>query len=207
MRSRGFHFGAKFGVNAQHFGGLRGVVEQIPHNGVFHCGAFGDSRGHAVIRREVIFRRRGRRNDELAVFAFDQIGQPKLGSAFQCGINRTQIIAVTGEGEVFPQMLAHPPTTAPPDAPTQMCARRSPTPTVRGVTDHPTGCARPEISLRRPGAGFYQVLRHAQHRCVQLAQVGRLGGPIVHLVVDVRFIVALPRQVEAIAPDALRVRG
>jgi hypothetical protein len=42
---------------------------------------------------------------------------------------------------------------------------------------------------------------------VHFREVGSLGGPVVHLVIDVGFVVALPRHIETVAPNALGVRG
>lgn len=46
-----------------------------------------------------------------------------------------------------------------------------------------------------------------EERLVRLAQVGGLGGPIVHLHVDVRVDVGVPRCLGHVVPDALQVGG
>lgn len=55
-------------------------------------------------------------------------------------------------------------------------------------------------------AGLGQVAGEVEQRLVQLGQSGRLGGPVVHLDVDVGRVVGAPAGTDIDVPDALQVR-
>ena len=67
--------------------------------------------------------------------------------------------------------------------------------------------ARPVVGPRRPSARLAQLLDQVEQRLVALGEVRHLGGPVVHLGVDVDRVLAAPGGVHVVVPEALEVRG
>ncbi len=64
----------------------------------------------------------------------------------------------------------------------------------------------PVHDLRRPRARDRQILDHGHQRFDAFAQPGRLGGPVVHLGIDVDRVFSTPRRCVGLVPHALKVR-
>ena len=75
------------------------------------------------------------------------------------------------------------------------------------------GVNRPALRLSRalgrghPSVGFRVVDDEVEERFVAFAEVGLLNGPVVHLDVDVRMHIRVPRRIGAVVPDTLQVVG
>ena len=67
--------------------------------------------------------------------------------------------------------------------------------------------ARAVVRLRGPSARLAQLLDQVEQRLVALGEVRHLGGPVVHLGVDVDRVLAAPGGVHVVVPEALEVRG
>ena len=77
-------------------------------------------------------------------------------------------------------------------------------PEVRVVVRHPAVAV---IHLPRSNrAGFRQVLDHPEEGDEGLVEAAHVGGPVVHLGVDVDRVLAVPRGHHLVVPDALEVR-
>ena len=61
------------------------------------------------------------------------------------------------------------------------------------------------IYFRRPGARFRDVLNHFKQRLGAFRQVADLGGPVVHLGVDVDSVLAAPGRKHLLIPYTLQV--
>ena len=81
---------------------------------------------------------------------------------------------------------------------------------VRGADRPAARCAagrlEPRLGRRRLPPRLELALDQVEQRRVTLGQVRRLGEPVVHLDVDVRVIIAMPRRIVAVAPQSLQIR-
>ena len=59
--------------------------------------------------------------------------------------------------------------------------------------------------LRHDGSRLGQILQRVEQRLVTFRQVGHLGGPVVHLGVDVDRVFAFPRRLLRFVPQALQI--
>ena len=140
----------------------------------------------------------------MAVLIFNQHVKAGLARAFQNGISALQIRAVPRKRVMFPQMLAGPRSSAKERTPWPARTRRSPTPRVRCVGHRPAWTV--EVSLCGLRSRRNQIFNHSQHWQMALAQIRAFSGPIVHLKVDVGFVISAPGHRKAVAPDTLRIR-
>ncbi len=54
-------------------------------------------------------------------------------------------------------------------------------------------------------AGKHEFIQGREQRLCTLAQIRRLGRPVVHFGVDVARVLAIPRRIEPVVPDALEI--
>jgi len=120
-------------------------------------------------------------------------------------INFFQKLFVAGELIMFPKVLQEPCAAHRPQAPLRAVNRRGGAPQIRVVMGHPA--ARTVHHLRGVRAGLREVQHHGRERFNTFPQVARLGGPVIHLGVDVDGVFAVPRRAHRTVPEALQVRG
>ena len=150
-----------------------------------------------------VLRRRGRAGDQPLVRRFfDERIEEELRRAFHCRVEALQKIEVLGEEVVFPEILAEPRAAGGPVSPRAVNGRRRAPEVGVVVRDPATGAP---VHLRGARAGLREVLHHPQERFDALAEIARLGRPVVHLGVDVDGVFAAPGRVHAVGPEALQI--
>ena len=133
----------------------------------------------------------------------DQVVEVELGGVFQDRIGPAQELAVEREGVVLPQVLAEPGRAADGGAPGGGFAGRGEAPGIGDHVRHPA--ARIVVGLGRLAARLDQRRDELVQRLVKFGQIADLGGPVVHLHVDVEVPIAVPRRLDFLGPDALQV--
>ena len=153
-----------------------------------------------------VFRRDGRtRHEPFVRRLLDQRVEEKLRRAFHRGINLFQLRRVAGEKIMVPQILAQPRAAPGPHAPIRAVNRPGRAPEVGVVMRHPAARAVLHLSRARAGLGHFQ--NHLRERFDAFAEVAGLGGPVIHLGVDVDGVFAVPRRRHGIVPQTLQRRG
>ena len=87
--------------------------------------------------------------------------------------------------------------------PSMLLIGRRAAPEIGVVMHHPAAAA--VLFLRRARAADDEVVDHIEQRLMALAQVAQLGGPIIHLAIDVHRPLAFPRRIQLLVPDALQI--
>ena len=188
------------GVTPQDRRRARRVREKVGHELVVHRHARKDVGSHPG---RVVLRRVGRRHHEVAgARILDEEVHEELRSALHQRIDLRQVFLVSVIEIAVPEVLAEPGTAARPEAAVGEVQRARDAPQVGIVVQHPAAAA---VLARRDGAALREVADQRQQRLVQLRQVRQLGGPVVHLQVDVGRIIAAPGRGRAGVPDALQV--
>ena len=199
-------FAAQVGVHAEDLGGARGVAEQLAEQLHVDGRAEADVGHLAVGQAEAVLRRVRRAGDQPAVFRFlDQVVEVEQRRLFQDRVGPAQELAVAREGVMLPEMLAQPGRAADGRAPARVFARRGESPRVGDDVRHPA--ARIVVGLRGLAARLDQRGDELVQRLMEFGEVADLGGPVVHLHVDVEMPVAVPRSLDFLGPDALQVGG
>ncbi len=211
--------GGELAIHTQNLACADAVGEQLSSDRQIHGGADARRNRPTVGRPEGKFGRRRGGCDQirpslgvlrrLGATVFDQPIEAELGSAAHHGPHLGERCSIQAESVAFPQVLAQPSASVGPIRPNgvagQLADGRRVPPEVRVVVRHPALHAVVLAGHARPRGD--QLLRHAEQRLVALGQVGRLGGPVVHLGVDVQRVVRTPRWPNVVVPDALQVGG
>ena len=106
---------------------------------------------------------------------------------------------------MLPDVLAQPHAAHRPHAVAGGIDGRRAAPEVGVVVGHPAGGS--VVQFRRFGAVLGQVFDQVEERSRAFGEVGDLGGPVVHLRVDVERVFAAPVGKQVLAPAALQVAG
>ena len=106
---------------------------------------------------------------------------------------------------MLPEVEAEPWAAGDPDAVVGGVDGGGAAPEVEVVVERPAAGA--VMFLRGDAAGFAEFFEGFEERIVALGEIGALGGPVVHLGVDVAGVFGIPRRIEGIVPDALQVGG
>ena len=150
-----------------------------------------------------ILRRVGGRRHQPAEFRmFGQGGAEELAGAFQDWIILAQECLVPSEFIMHPEVLGQPGAAGRTGAGAEI-GRRGITPRALGVETKPA--RRVVVSLGGRLAWFGDLLDEAQQRKVAIGEAGDLGGPVVHLQVDVAVEIAIPGSLGLLGPDPLQV--
>ena len=129
--------------------------------------------------------------------------EQELGGAAHQRIILSEKIFVAAEGVMFPQMLAEPSAADGPHAIFGRVHRRRAAPEIGVVMDHPAAAV--VIGLGGLRAGLGEVLDQPEQGLVAFGQIADLGGPVIHLQVDVDGVFAAPGRQECLVPDALEI--
>ena len=141
------------------------------------------------------------RHDQRPVFPLLQIALPELADLLEDRIRRfLQIDSVAAEGIVFPNVLCVPGAAG--DVPLPAVA---PEDVVRGAHRPAAGILEPLVSLCCLLAWLTETVDHPNERFVTFRQIRWFGQPVIHLDVDVRMVVRVPRRVVRVVPETLQV--
>ena len=187
---------------------LQCAAQHIKHNLVVHRRS-GSYRG-ALAYRTMLGRYRWYRYQpacslfHLAILRiFLHIRQQEIGSALQDGIASLKESLVACIKVVLPQVCGKPGATCGEHSPCGTIHRSCNTPQVGVVMCHPTrtvvhatGC----FSTR-----YAQVANHREQRLLCLCQVTHIGGPVVHLGINVDGVFRVPWGIHLIVPYALQI--
>ena len=191
-------------VGAEDLGGAQRVAVELTDQLCVHRRSHADVGDLGRVAREVkaILRRGGGCSDEPPLPRLaDHRGEEEAGRIEECRVDRSEVGGVTGKVVVVPEVATEP-------CPARH--RRSPggiltgSGVVEGVGHH----------MRHPSLGTVEVLGgplpalpegggEVDQRAMKLGEIGHLGGPVIHLDVDIEVIVCIPRQLDPFAPDPL----
>ena len=104
---------------------------------------------------------------------------------------------------MLPKVLAQPRPAGRPDAVIGVVDRRRAAPEVKIVVQHPPPCA--IVLARRFRTRHRDFPQGREERFMCLGEAGRFGRPVVHLGVDVDRVLAVPRRLVQVVPQALQV--
>lgn len=138
-----------------------------------------------------------------AVRVAHQGGDEELRRALEQGIDLAQVGAVAAIVPTVPQLLQQPDAAHRPQAPLGSIDRAGLAPQVGVVVHHPTGRVVERLCGVRAGLG--QIEQHGFQRLHALVQCVGFAGPVVHLGVDVDGVLAFPRRLHQVVPDALQI--
>ena len=188
-------------VHAEGFRRLDRVREQVAQDLHVHRrpGADGGTERMLVLRRQ-----RGIRHQPFVIRLLDERIEEKLRRALERGIKLFQLRRVAAELVAIPEVQAQPRAAHRPHAPRGTVNRRGRAPQVRVVMRHPA--ARAVLRLRGARAGHGEIIHHREQRLDALGEIARLGGPVIHLRVDVDGVFAAPRRACAVVPQPLQAR-
>jgi len=191
---------AELSVHIENRRGVNAVREQIAKDLAVHRrpGTDRDAIFVPILRRQ-----RWACDQPLMLRFFHKCVEEELARPFQRWIDLREEGPVAAELVVVPQVLAQPRAARRPEAPERAVDRPRSSPQVRVMVADPAACA--PVDAGGPGAGLGQVHHHRDQRLDALAQGRRLGGPVVHLRVDVDRVLAAPGRTHAVVPDALEV--
>ena len=192
------HLADKVLVKGEHIGSLHHVGEEFIDHLVVH--------GNAVSHIQSLIGvlgtcTHGHHKPSVLGFGHHDV-EEELGSALHDGIDTGEIAGIAGIEIVPPQVLAEPCATRGPHAPRSV-HRSGGAPNVGIVVQAPTAGA-----IHRTGGlatGLRHLACHADEGLVQFAQMGHLGGPIVHLGIDIGGVLAAPRRRYVFVPNALQI--
>ena len=186
---------------------FEGTGEEVPDDLLIHRVAHADIGNLAIGRPVPVLRRGGRARDEQSRPGVDaEVVEEELARSCEngpCAIAQESLIA--SELVVFPQVSAEPCPSEGPQAPYRSTDGHGEGVDVAGVMDDPAICAI-EFPRRLPTTR-HQSVDEIEERFVTLRQPGQLGGPVVHLQIDVGVVVAVPGRGDVMAPDSLEIRG
>ena len=192
----------KIRIAAEGFRRCDRIGEQVEDHLVVHRRAADDGMVDSRLRRSVLGRNRRHADQPAVLGLLGQKIEEKLAGPFHNGIYLRQVDRIAAEQVTIPQMLAEP------------GVRRRPHPAERGI-DHSADAPDIRIVMGRPTPGAVhsgsrltprnaQVADQVDQRAVQLGQVGRFGGPVIHFGIDVDRVFAVPGRKRLVVPDALQ---
>ena len=132
-------------------------------------------------------------------------GTKEPGGTFQDGIDTTQIILVLRIQIVFPQMGTQPSATGIGSSPGGVFTGSGIIPYVGHHVEYPAICL---IAIESMRTCFSRRDKALHQRCQRLIEFGKTGlfqRPVVHLDIDVRMIVPVPRSRYSICPESLQI--
>ena len=199
--------GDESGIAAQHLGGGDGAGEEFADDRVVHGGAGGDRGAAAIGREEGVFWRRADGGDELAVVVgYEPVGA-ELGRALH---DRVGLFGeegfVAGVEPVLPQMGTEPTGGHVPKGGAGAAVDGEGVAPERGVVVGDPAAAAIHVA---GGAGAVggDFANEAKERLVELREISGLGGPVIHLGVDVDGVAGSPGRDDQGVPFALEVEG
>ena len=199
-------FAAQRRIHTEHFRGARGVAEQLAQQLHIDGRAEAEMRHLAIGQLEAVLRGIRRTRDEPVVLGFlDEIVEVEERCFFQDRIGPREELAVEREGVLLPEMRAEPGRAAGRGAPRGGLAGRGEAPRVGDDVRDPA--ARVVVGLGRLAARLDQRGDELVERFLQFGEIAHLRGPVIHLHVDVEMPVAIPRCLDVLGPEALKVRG
>ncbi len=199
--------GDEVGVAAEEFGGGDGAREEFADDGEVHRGALGDGGGFTVGSDEGVFGRGADGGDEAAVFVGDEPVGVELGGAFEERVGFVgEEFAVAGEEPVFPEVGGEPAGGHVPKGGGGAAVHGEAVAPEGGVVVGDPAAAMIHVA---GGAGAVGggLADEAEKGFVQLGEVGGLGGPVVHLGVDVDGVAGGPGRDDEVVPLALEIEG
>ena len=128
----------------------------------------------------------------------------ELNATFEEREVRLQELLVPRVFVVLPKVGAKPSAADRKRPPTRPVHRRRDAPKVGVLVEHPPACA--VVLLRHLRALIRNVADQLEQRFGQIAEVGRLRRPVVHLRVDVGRVLRVPHGVHVVVPNPLQVR-
>ena len=155
---------------------------------------------HAV----AVLGRIGRVRDEMTFAVVNKVVEQKLRGFLHDGIRFVaQEGTVEAELVVLPEVQRHPCAAHRPYSAIRIIDGCGIAPGIQIVMKHKTACA--VHFLRRTAAAGHVRLDPVEKRPGRLWQISDLGRPVVHLDVDVRGVLAVPRRCHAFIPNALEI--
>ena len=188
-------------VTTEDTGSLQHIVHHIEDNLVVHRAACAEIRFAAYATMLGTYRRNHHQITRVGML-YQEV-EEEVGGTLHDGIILGKEQGIACELIVLPKVRGKPSATTGIHAPRSSIHGSGNTPEVGVVVSHPTTAT--IHHLRRLGARFAQVTNHREERLCSLAEVADLGGPIVHLGVDVDGVFAVPRSILLVVPDALQV--
>ena len=189
-------------VDSEFAGGSEGISQQFGDDLLAHGGFGAYGRKLSIRQEEAVFRGTFRRGDEFAIL----LGEPIKVEASMSFQERVagffEELLVSGVSVVGPDVLTHPAAAVNPAAPLgagRFHGGRGAK--FAGVVAHPASHSILLLGRDRSASG--QCLHPGEDRLVRLAEVGGLGGPVVHLHVDVEVVVVIPRSLDMRIPETL----
>ena len=191
---------AECGVHTQQLGALDGIRKQVAQNLHIHRRAGANRRALRMIQ----LRRNGRIGHQPAVFRILlQCIQEEFAGTLEDRINFSQIRFVAAELIAIPQMQAKPSAAGRPHPPVCAVDRCTRAPDIGVMMGHPSSGF--IHILCGTAAGYGQILHHLNQRIHTFGQITGFRRPIVHFGIDVDRIFALPRGIQTVIPNPLKV--
>ena len=155
--------------------------------------------------QSALLRRVGGRTDKPAgIWVFDEKVREEQGRFLHyrvCAAGEEFLVAC--EEVMLPEVSAQPGPAGDPYTVVGIIYGRCAAPEVGIMMEHPPPAA--VVYFCCLLSGDNEVIEHIEQRFVTLREVAYLGGPVIHLRVDVGRPLALPGWVEVVIPDALKV--
>ena len=158
-----------------------------------------------VVVIEIVFRRVRRSGRQVAVAVLNQVIAQEFTRALEDRIDLLEEIGVAGELVMLPKVQAQPRAGHREEAAVDGIVRTGAAKDVGRMVDDPAFAA--ELFFGGWATKVADHLHEVDERTHRFRHVGRFGGPIVHLQVDIRMVVAAPGRHIAVAPNALQVGG
>ncbi len=205
-------------VDTQHLGrlgvGAEQVVEDLHVDGRARAdaGPGAEARGDLVEVGlvagpvgEVLGRGGGVRDQPAVPGVLDEEVEEELDRSLEDRIDLLQVLLVSGEEVVLPQVGGEPGPAGGERPPGRAVHGRGDPPEVGVLVVHPP--PRAVVLSGHVRALVGQLSHQSRQGLGELAQVADLRRPVVHLGVDVRRVLRVPRGVHVLVPDALEVGG
>ena len=201
-RQQSARLGDEFIVNAELGRGGKQRGDEVAHDLSVHrrTGAHGSAERVNVLGRERWIGHKPVRPGQRHQNVEDEAGRAsdeRMEAAHQP-------LGTAAELGVVPELDAEPGAAGRPQAPLRAVDRPDRAPEIGVVVQHPA--ARPVVRRGHLGAGRAHLFDEADQRLHALAEVGGIGQPVVHLEIDVGRVLAAPRRIDLVVPDALEVR-
>lgn len=199
---RGFQVVAKEIVEDLHVHGRSGADGGALEG---EAGGFVEERSVAADGREVFGGGGGVGYEPLSVGVRDEEVEEEQDAPFDEGVVLFEKGLVLGVLVVLPQVGGQPGSADGEGAPAWAVHGGGDSPEVGVLVEDPAVGSVVFFGDLRALVG--ELLDHGEEGLGELAEVGRVGGPVVHLGVDVSGVFGIPGGVLVVVPDALEVGG